>query len=166
MHSTDLTTSSTAIPPRRIPDFRQVSATVYKHIKAWNLSWFLKNGSSEISDFRVFKFKNKRCKTCPKLEIKSFFYSNVTGNKRFIINTSFKNIICHTSNIIYVVSLPTKPNPLSPTPYLSEKNLILLSNIKERSSLIPIFWERTFQEEQSFCLKLRIYGRTLKLIYN
>lgn len=50
------------------------------------------NESSEVSDFSQFpKYKNKRCKTCPKLKIKSFFYSNVTDNERFIMNPLFKN---------------------------------------------------------------------------
>ena len=50
------------------------------------------------------KFKSKRCRTCPKLAIKSFFYSNITCKKTFIINPSLENINCNTNNIIYLLT--------------------------------------------------------------
>ena len=62
------------------------------------------NESSEVSNFSISKCKNRKCKTCAKLEIKSFFYYNITGKSYFIIHSSFKNIICHTSNIIYLLT--------------------------------------------------------------
>ena len=64
----------------------------------------LVNASSEASDFSISKCKNKRYKTWPKLGIKSFFYSKVTCIKHFILNWSFENINCHTSNIIYLLT--------------------------------------------------------------
>lgn len=48
----------------------------------------------------ISKGKNKRYKTCPKLEVKS----NVTDKKHYIINPPFQNINCHTSIIIYLLT--------------------------------------------------------------
>ena len=86
--STDLTTSFGVKPPKRSLNFQQVSAVVDNLNGAKIPSWLLANGSSEVSDFSISKCKNERCKTCPKLEIKSFFYSNVTGKKHFVVNPS------------------------------------------------------------------------------
>ena len=51
-------------------------------------------------EFFIYEYKN-RCKTCPKLEINSFFHSIITDKKHFIIIPLFKNINCYMSNIFH-----------------------------------------------------------------
>ena len=58
-----------------------------------------------IGVLRSRNFLSLNVKTrCLKLEIKSFFYWNVTGKKHFIISPSFKKVNYHTSKIIYLLT--------------------------------------------------------------
>ena len=128
-NSTDLVTYSGVNLPRRSLNFRQGSTVVDNPSQAGSSAWFLVNERSEVLEFSISKCNNKRCKTCPKLETKPFFYSNVIRKKDFIVSPSFKNINCHTSNIIYLLTCEDRG-----TQYVGEtaNELHILINLHRR----------------------------------
>ena len=65
------------------------------------------NGTQQSASFTVSKCISKRCLTCPKFVVNKTFISNLTKKSFFIINYSWENISCPTSNLIYVLTCST-----------------------------------------------------------
>ena len=99
---TEQVASPRANSPRRVLRSRQGNAGLIVNLGEGSTSFIVTRDRS--SEYSITKCKDKRCKTCPKLNISKFCESNVTKRRYEVINHTTENLTCHSQNVIYLLT--------------------------------------------------------------
>ena len=102
VRSTEQVASPGADSPRRVLRSRQGNAGLIVNLGEGSTSFIVTR--DRPSDFSITKCKDKRCQTCPKLNIIKFCESNVTKRRCEVINHTNENLTCHSQNVIYLLT--------------------------------------------------------------
>jgi len=57
-----------------------------------------------LDRFAVRKYSDRRCKTCPTLNISKTFTNKITNKSYKVVNPTGEDLNCHSQNIIYLLS--------------------------------------------------------------